>query len=95
MSSNSFDNAPKPPENFEQTPFPFGKYQGKPLSDIPLTYLDWVIGRFTEEGVGNWMGGVHDDFLENLQLYMNQEWVVRELEGEIEKKGSRDDSYEE
>lgn len=25
-----------------KTPMPFGKYQGKMLSDIPVSYLEWM-----------------------------------------------------
>ena len=26
----------------ESSPMPFGKYQGKPLSEVPLSYLIWL-----------------------------------------------------
>jgi uncharacterized protein (DUF3820 family) len=31
--------------DYEDWQFPFGKYSGKTLSEIPDTYLDWLIGQ--------------------------------------------------
>ncbi len=30
--------------NYETWPFPFGKWKGKTLAEIPTSYLDWLIG---------------------------------------------------
>lgn len=29
---------------FEREPMPFGKHQGTPIGQVPLEYLDWLIG---------------------------------------------------
>lgn len=29
--------------------FHIGKYKGKPISDVPLSYLEWVVKTFTHE----------------------------------------------
>lgn len=72
------------PENFYQTPFPFGKHLGRPVDSVPLKYMDWAIGAWEKSGMGHFMGGQHDDFMVNLKLYMNQKWVQDELEKELE-----------
>jgi len=45
---------------------PFGKYKGKFASDIPVKYLDWLIGR-------DWVyKKLKDEILEHLQT--RPEW---------------------
>jgi len=29
----------------EETKMPFGKHKGLPLSEVPVKYLDWLIGQ--------------------------------------------------
>jgi uncharacterized protein (DUF3820 family) len=31
--------------NDDEPVMPFGKYKGEPLADIPVSYLDWIIGQ--------------------------------------------------
>lgn len=54
----------------------FGKYQGKRLDEIPLVYLDWLVGR-------EWLNGLIRDIIIE---YLSDPVIKRELEAELENK---------
>jgi uncharacterized protein (DUF3820 family) len=71
------------PDDFYETPFPnFGKHAGTPVSDVPLSYLDWIVGKWEDSGIGGFMHGRYDDFFHNLKLYMKQDVIQHEFENE-------------
>lgn len=52
----------------------FGEHQGNALENIPLKYLDWLIGQ-------NWL---RDDTRKIIEEYLNDPVIQRELESELE-----------
>jgi len=54
---------------------PFGKHGGKPISDIPVEYLDWLIGE-------QWFV---------TKFYELAEQIERHLEGRVEWQRMDDD----
>lgn len=53
---------------------PFGKHRGKKLDDVPLKYLDWLIGQ-------KWL---HGDLRECIEQYLEFPVIAQELEKELE-----------
>ena len=54
----------------------FGKHKGKPLKDIPLTYLDWLIGeKFMKEKFPN--------IKDIIEMYLSAPSTKKELEDEL------------
>ena len=46
----------------------FGKYKGERLADIPVSYLDWVIGQ-------DWLGDpLNQQIVEHLETSRAKEW---------------------
>lgn len=43
----------------DESPFPFGKWKGTPMRNVPATYLDWLRG---QDWIGDWPAVV--DYLE-------------------------------
>ena len=51
---------------YETWPFPFGKYKGKTLAEIPTSYLDWLIGEkwFVEESRNKpWLDAIGQELM--------------------------------
>lgn len=53
---------------------PFGKHAGKKLDEVPLMYLDWLLGQ-------DWL---RDNLREPIRLYLNDPVIERQLELEME-----------
>lgn len=50
----------------DNSPMPFGKYQGKPMANVPAVYLLWLFNRGCDhEGVRNYI-------LSNLTILQNE-----------------------
>jgi uncharacterized protein (DUF3820 family) len=49
-----------------ETTIPFGKYEGRAISECPIKYLDWLIGQ-------DWL---FDDLREEIEEYLQEcpEW---------------------
>lgn len=56
--------------------FQFGKFKGKPLDQVPLTYLDWLVGQ-------EW---VNDETLHTVTGYLLEPAIRRELDSELEQE---------
>lgn len=54
----------------------FGKHKGKTLSEIPLTYLDWLIGQ-------DWL---YESVKEKIENYLKTPSIQRELERELDQE---------
>lgn len=52
---------------------PFGKYLNKRLDDIPLKYLDWLIGQ-------SWLS---DPLKTDIEEYLDNPVIQRALEAEL------------
>ncbi len=53
---------------FEKTEMPFGKHAGKPIAEVPLDYLDWLVGQ-------------NEEFNAKLARYMRNGLVQADLAG--------------
>ena len=53
----------------EETKMPFDKHKGLPLSDLPVKYLDWLIGQ-------NWFVEKFGDLKTEIEEYLENdaEW---------------------
>jgi uncharacterized protein (DUF3820 family) len=51
----------------------FGKYNGQPIMDVPLGYLDWLIGE-------------NDSFRRDIGRYLRNEKVTEQLRTELEQE---------
>lgn len=65
-----------PKRTFDKYIMPFGKYIGKPLDEIPLTYLDWLRGE-------NFLVGKTKEAVTN---YLKDPLILSELEKELEER---------
>lgn len=61
-------------ENVADFIVPFGAHQGKTLENIPLGYLDWLIGQ-------KWL---KSDTKEIIEEYLSDPVIKRELEADLE-----------
>jgi hypothetical protein len=52
----------------------FGKYKGKKLDEIPLTYLDWLLGNVE----------MYPETKRAIKDYLTDPAIARELEKELE-----------
>jgi uncharacterized protein (DUF3820 family) len=52
---------------------PFGKYKGKKLDEIPLTYLDWLLGKVE----------LYPETKRAIKEYLTDPVIARELEQEL------------
>ena len=59
--------------SIEQTIVPFGKFKGRPFDEIPLGYLDWLVGQ-------DWLFA---DLREQLGRYLSHPTIAQELEREL------------
>lgn len=57
--------------NFNLVKMPYGKYAGMHIADIPLTYLDWLIGQ-------------KDDIKEKISRYLANDEVAKRLREQLE-----------
>ncbi len=55
---------------------PFGKHKGKPLDEVPLLYLDWLVG----QEVKGFLGMI-------LKEYLNGPTIKAQLDKELEEDG--------
>lgn len=60
---------------------PFGQHEGKKIKDVPLKYLDWMMGLIDDES-----SQIHKypDFMEALVDYMTQDSIANELQKELD-----------
>ena len=63
--------------DLQSTVIPFGKHKGQTFDEVPLAYLDWLIG---QEWLNNPLKG-------KLQEYLNHPTIQRTLEQELEGNG--------
>lgn len=57
--------------HFGNTAMPFGKYSGRPIGDVPLLYLDWLI-----------KSGEEETFKSNLRRYLQSDIIVKKAQEE-------------
>lgn len=53
----------------------FGNYRGKKLDEVPLRYLDWLLGQ-------KWLDGITKSMV---TLYIKDPAIAKELERELER----------
>ena len=58
---------------------PFGKHKDKPLNEIPLSYLSWLISN-------DWFEGQFYELYRAVARYLNDPAIQRELESEEAEK---------
>jgi uncharacterized protein (DUF3820 family) len=58
-------------EQLSKTVMPFGKHKGKTFDEVPLTYLDWLVGQNLREPLKS-----------KLEEYLAHPLIARELESE-------------
>lgn len=54
----------------DDSPMPFGKYKGKPMSEIPAAYFHWL---WTE-------GGMENNRVDDVAIYIRENLAVLESE---------------
>lgn len=54
----------------------FGEHKGKRLDDVPLLYLDWLVGE-------DWL---HEETKRIVSEYLSEPVIKKELEKELENK---------
>lgn len=52
----------------DNDPFPFGAHKGKPMQEVPATYLDWLID---QPWIGRWPAVV--EYITRNQVVINKE----------------------
>jgi len=58
----------------EKTIMPFGKYKGQRFEEIPLSYLDWMLGQ-----------DIRDPLRRQLTEYLSKPTIQRLLDEELER----------
>ena len=79
--------------DYELWIFPFGKYKGKTLAEIPSAYLDWLIGEewfIGRPGNRNWLEAIGKELIDRKRSHyeplagQDEEWERREKWGFIQ-----------
>ena len=55
---------------------PFGKHKGEPFHEIPLKYLDWLIGQ-------DFMKDKFPNIKDIIEIYLSAPSIKKELEAEL------------
>ena len=53
--------------------FPFGKYKGQPMQDVPASYLDWLMG---QDWIDKWLDVVK--YINDNRAVIDKELKYRE-----------------
>lgn len=62
--------------DIDKTKIPFGKHKGKPLDQVPLRYLDWLLSQ-------EWLFA---DLKQKITKYLKDPAIAQELQRELEEE---------